>query len=76
MNANHFEISDNYRFRLNSPIGFKGDYITHDLCVVTLLGTKDVITMYPVLLSDEFDKEGVSKSKVLKLKRLQGGNKN
>ena len=75
MNANHFEVSDMYRFRLDTPIGFKGDEITSDLCAVTLIGTKDIITMYPVLLSDEFDKEGLSTSKELKLKRLQGGNK-
>lgn len=75
MNGNHFEVSDMYRFRLDEPIGFKGDEITSDLCAVRLIGTKDIIKMYPVLLSDEFDKEGLSTSKELKLKRLQGGNK-
>ena len=74
MNANHFELSDMYRFRLDTPIGFKGDEITSDLCVVTLIGTKDIVTMYPVLLSDEFDKEGLLTSRELKLKRLIGGN--
>lgn len=73
MNANHFEVSDMYRFRLDTPIGFKGNETTSDLCVVTLIGTKDIITMYPVSLSDEFDKEGLSKSKELALKRLNGG---
>lgn len=73
MNANHFELSDMYRFRLDTPIGYKGDLITSDVCVVTIIGTKDIITMYPVSLSDEFDKEGLSTSKELKLKRLQGG---
>lgn len=73
MNPNHFEASDMYRFRLDTPIGFKGEDITHDLCVVTILGTKEVLTMYPVLLSDEFDKEGMSESKQLLLKRKQGG---
>lgn len=73
MNANHFEVSDMYRFRLDTPIGYKGDLITSDICVVTMIGTKDIITMYPVSLSDEFDKEGMSTSKELKLKRLQGG---
>lgn len=73
MNSNHFEVSDMYRFRLDTPIGFKGDEITNDLCVVTMIGTKDILTMYPVLLSDEFDKEDMSSSKQLLLKRKQGG---
>ena len=73
MNSNHFEVSDMYRFRLDTPIGFKGEEETSDLCVVTMIGTKDILTMYPVLLSDEFDKEGMSESKELLLKRKQGG---
>lgn len=73
MNSNHFEVSDMYRFRLDIPIGFKGDEETRDLCVVTMIGTKDILTMYPVLLSDEFDKEGFSTSEELMLKRSQGG---
>lgn len=72
MNGNHFEFSDMYRFKLDTPIGYKGDLITSDLCVATIIGTKDIITMYPVSLSDEFDKEGLATSKELKLKRLQG----
>ena len=73
MNSNHFEVSDMYRFRLDTPIGFKVEEETRDLCVVTMIGTKDILTMYPVLLSDEFDKEGMSESKELLLKRKQGG---
>jgi len=69
MNANHFEFSDMYRFKLDTPIGFKGDEITSDLCVVTMLGTKEILTMYPVLLSDEFDREGMCTSKQLMIKR-------
>ena len=75
MNSNHFEVSDMYRFRLDTPIGFKGDDITSDLCVVTMIGTKDIVTMYPVLLSEQFDKEGMGTSKQLLLKRNQGGNR-
>lgn len=62
-----------YRFRLDAPIGFKGDEETSDLCVVTMIRAKDILTMYPVLLSDEFDNEGMSESKELSLKRKQGG---
>lgn len=75
MNSNHFEVSDMYRFKLDTPIGFKGEEVTSDLCVVTMIGTKDILTMYPVLLSDEFDKECMSESKQLLLKRKQGGNR-
>lgn len=73
MNSNHFEVSDMYRFRLDTPIGYKGDEITSDLCVVTMIGTKDIITMYPVQLSNEFDNEGFAYDKTIALKRTQGG---
>jgi hypothetical protein len=73
INGNHFEMSDMYRFRLDRPIGYKGDDVTSDLCVVTMLGTKDIVTMYPVVLSDQFDKEGFSKNEDIRLKRLLGG---
>jgi len=76
MNSNHFEVSDMYRFRLDTPIGFKGDDITSDICVVTTIGTKDIITMYPVKLSEQFDIEGMATNKELALKRKQGGIKN
>lgn len=75
LNPNHFEVSDFYRFRLDKPIGYKGKEITRDLCVATIIGSKEIISMYPVLLSSSFDKEGMSTSKQLKLKREQGGNK-
>ncbi len=73
INASHFGTADLYRFRLDTPIGFKDDKITNDLCVVTMIGKKDILTMYPVLLSDEFDKEGFSTNKELILKRNCGG---
>lgn len=69
MNPNHFEMSDMYRFKLDNPIGYKGDIITYDLCVSTVLGTKNIISMYPVLLSGDFDKEGMATSDELKRKR-------
>lgn len=75
MNSNHFEISDMYRFRLDTSIGYINDEITSDLCVVTRVGTKDIITMYPVQLSSEFDKEGFTYNKIIALKRAQGGTK-
>lgn len=66
MNANHSEFSDMYRFRLNSAIGFGGQNVTRDLCVATIIGTKKIITMYPILLSDDYDKEGYSTSNIKK----------
>lgn len=63
-----------YRIRLDNPIGFKEDEITSDIEVVTFLGTKDILTMYPASFSDEFDKEGMSTSKELMLKRKNGVN--
>lgn len=73
MNPNHFELSDAYRFSLDRTIGYKGDIITNDICVSTLLNTKDIITIFPITLSDEFDSEGMSTSECLKIKRLIGG---
>lgn len=75
-NGNHFGISDMYRFRLEEPIGYNRNEVTSDLCVVTVIGTKDIITMYPVSLSDEFDKEGNSFSEELRLKRSRRENQN
>lgn len=75
LNPNHFELSDIYRFRMDRPIGYKYGRITRDICISTVIGTKKIITMYPVLLSSEFDKEGTSTSKVLKMKRLEASRK-
>lgn len=69
LNPNHFEISDMYRFRLDEPIGYKGDELTNDICVTTMLNTKNIFTIYPVKLSSEFDVEGMSVSKDLIIKR-------
>lgn len=57
MNSNHFEV----------------DEITSNLCVVTMIGTKDIVTRYPVKLSFEFDNEGFAYDKTIALKRTQGG---
>ena len=69
MNANHFELTDMYRFSFDYPIGYKGNDETCDICVTTLLNTKKILTMFPVKLSSEFDKEQMSYSKELQLKR-------
>ena len=71
-NPNHVEISNQYIITLDKPVGFIDGYVTNDICIVTIIGTKDIITMYPILLSNEFDREGLSTSEELKIKRLQG----
>ena len=61
MNGNHYGIADMYMFRLSEPIGYNGNNLTTDIRVSTFMGTTDIITMYPVSLSDKFDSEGYSK---------------
>lgn len=72
LNPNRFGMFDIYQLKLDTPIGFKGEEITYDLCVNTLIGSKKIFTMYPVLLSDQFDQEGNMTSKELFLKRNGG----
>lgn len=69
LNPNYSVINSVYRFRLNDPIGFKKGQITNDICVITVLGTQRIITMYPITLSDQFDQEGMSKNLELRNKR-------
>ncbi len=69
MNPNHFELLDMYRFRLDNPIGFKEEKVTSDLCVMTVFNTKKIVTMYPVSLSNQFDRENIIYSKELTKKR-------
>lgn len=72
-NGNHYQMTDYYCLRMDRTIGLKGSVETNDVRVVTLLGSKDIITIYPILLSDYFDQEGMATSKSLVLKRKQGG---
>ncbi len=71
-NPNHVGYMDIYNLKLDSPIGYTEGSITTDLSVATIIGTKDIITMHPVSLSLDFDKEGMSTSKELMIKRAQG----
>lgn len=61
--------TDFYRLSLPKSIGFKGTDKTKDLTVITLLGTKQIITMYPVKFSPEFDSEKHNQDKDLQLIR-------
>lgn len=73
MNGNHFRIYDTYRFHLDYPVGIINGEKTSDICVTTFLGTKDIITMYPIRLSSDFNLEGNLYSQELKRKRLVKG---
>lgn len=72
INYNHQGTMNNYLIKLDTPIGYKEDIITNDLCISTVTGTNSIITMYPVNLSDKFDSEGLLYSEELKLKRNLG----
>lgn len=72
LNANYYSSSCYYRFSLDREIGFKGDKVTNDICVVTILGTKEILSIYPVSLSKKFNQEGYQESEKLNLKRLKG----
>lgn len=70
LNPSHYEMVDKYKLRLDEPIGQKNNLFTNDICVETILGTDIIITMYPILLSDEFDQEKNNTSEELKRKRI------
>ncbi len=73
MNPIHNNTSEFYKVRLDFPIGFKERTITSDICVVTLLGTKNILTIYPIALSSQFNQEDLLYDENLKQKRLKGG---
>ena len=69
INANYFGLANIYRFSLDDYIGYKGNDMTKDICVVTIIGTKKIITIYPIMLSKCFDSENMLYSESLKIKR-------
>lgn len=72
MNGNYYSNSEKYIVHTEDPIGRLGLVPIHDICVVTVLGTKEIITMYPTVISDQYDKEGLAYSKALKDQRQKG----
>lgn len=72
MNPNYFNFTALYKFHLDDPIGFKGDELTNDICVATIIGTNDILTMYPIQLSSQFDIENLNYSQELARKRKRG----
>lgn len=72
MNGIHTELTDIYRLKLDKQVGFIDTLPTNEVCCVCITGTTDIITTYPAIFSEQFDKEGMSTSKELKLKRMKG----
>lgn len=61
--------SNCYRVILDHPIGYSGEKEINGLCIVTLLNTSKIISIFPEDFSSEFDIEELSKSERLR-KRL------
>lgn len=71
LNGTHYSVTDVYKFSLDKNVGYKSGDLTKDICVLTYLGTKDIVTIYPIINSEEYDKEGMLESRELKAKRLK-----
>lgn len=64
-----------YTISTNSIIGMKNDKPTDTFRVVTNWGFPNIITMYPISISEQFNKEGYRENKIILEKRLGGGGK-
>lgn len=62
-------VSNRYYIAMDSTIGFKVDTYTNHLCACTYAGSENILTMYPILLSKEFNKEGYLENKKVLEKR-------
>ena len=69
LNGNHYSIFDTYKLHLDYFVGYKDGIPTKDVCVSTILGTKNVINVHPIILSDEYDLNDNLHSEILKQKR-------
>ena len=72
LNPKYDEDSYEYKISFQSPVGYNGGEITNSLKAITAIGTNRIITMYPILLSNEFNQEGYMENKQLLLKRKRG----
>lgn len=72
INPIHLDISDIYKFRLDTPIGYKNGVLTSDVEISTFIGTNNILTIFPTILSDHFDQEDLVESNELMLKRKCG----
>lgn len=57
------ESSTTYHLNMGEDIGIKNGSPTRSICVVKAINTDRIITMYPIILSKSFDKEGYNLKK-------------
>ena len=70
LNPTYFKGSEVYRMHLDYFVGLKNkDCPTKDVAVLTALNSEIIFSIYPIMLSDDFDKESYQKSEELRLKR-------
>lgn len=69
MNFTSLAIYNYYIFRMGRDIGCFNGVPTQDICVNAIIGTDKIITMYPVNLSSEFNREGLLENQELLLRR-------
>ena len=69
VNANHYALFDMYKFHLDSPIGYCCCNLTSDVCVTTQIGTKNIIDIKPIILSQGYDLDDNLHSEKLRVKK-------
>ena len=71
MNGKYFGIAEEYIFQEKENVGYCGNNVpTNAFNVVTLWNTSHIITMYPIIVSEQFNQEGLLTNETLKQKRL------
>lgn len=69
INPLHVQLFDHYPVLLDDPIGFVQGELTSALNVITASNTPIILSMYPIIVSNQFDQEGIAKNRYLKLNR-------
>lgn len=69
MNFTSLGISNYYKFSMGRDISYFNGVPTQDICVNTITGTDKIMTIYPVCLSSEFNREGLLENQELLLRR-------
>ncbi len=70
INPNYSDMRDKYIVKLDKFIGYVENELTNYICVETILGTKNIINMYPINVSKQFDLDDNVHNNSLKKKRL------
>ncbi len=71
INPLFFGFSYQYIIQMEGTVGIVNKQPTKDLIACTFAGNSNIITMYPVLLSNQFNQEGYLTDKTLLLKRKE-----